>query len=48
MALRFLKRETNDRASRGNAIRILVSAGRGRFWLKRSAVAEILGVQEKL
>src|SRR5262249_28593959 len=35
-----------DPTSRGNAIRMMVSAARGRFWLKRSAIAEILGVKE--
>ena len=28
----------------GNALRMLISAGRGRFWLKRSAAAECLGL----
>jgi tetratricopeptide (TPR) repeat protein len=37
-----------DPASRGNAIRMLVSAGRGRFWLKRSTLADVLGVRDKL
>ena len=37
-----------DPASRGNAVRMMVSAGRGRFWLKRSVLAEILGVKEPI
>jgi tetratricopeptide (TPR) repeat protein len=31
----------------GSALRMLISAGRGRFWLKRSAAAECLGLDEK-
>jgi len=31
----------------GSALRMLISAGRGRFWLKRSAAAECLGLNEK-
>jgi tetratricopeptide (TPR) repeat protein len=31
----------------GSALRMLISAGRGRFWLKRSAVAECLGFSGK-
>jgi hypothetical protein len=37
-----------DPSCRGNAIRMMVSAGRGRFWLKRSALAEVLGIKEKI
>src|SRR5260370_35556212 len=31
----------------GSALRMLISAGRGRFWLKRSAAAECLGLNEE-
>jgi Tfp pilus assembly protein PilF len=31
----------------GGALRMLISAGRGRFWLKRSAAAECLGLNGK-
>jgi tetratricopeptide (TPR) repeat protein len=31
----------------GSALRMLISAGRGRFWLKRSAAAECLGLNGK-
>jgi tetratricopeptide (TPR) repeat protein len=31
----------------GSALRMLISAGRGRFWLKRSAAAELLGFNGK-
>ena len=31
----------------GSALRMMISAGRGRFWLKRSAAAEFLGLNGK-
>ena len=37
-----------DPSCRGNAIRMMVSAGRGRFWLKRSALADVLGIKQKI
>jgi tetratricopeptide (TPR) repeat protein len=37
-----------DPNSRGNVLRMMVASGRGRFSLKRSAMAEFLGVGDKL
>jgi len=36
-----------DPKSAGNVVRMLIASGRGRFWLKRSAVAEFLGIPNK-
>jgi len=36
-----------DPNCRGDALRTLVASGRGRFWLKRSAAAEFLGIGDK-
>ncbi len=36
-----------DPKSAGKALRMLIASGRGRFWLRRSAVAEVLGLRER-